>query len=81
MNLNWGLRLGFTTIAKTSTHDAEETTKPSLLEEVVRDERGVIMVAAESAQCESFEVTIPITVYGDVVTIGPDQEEIVGLPI
>lgn len=81
VNLNWGLRFEFATITKTSHHDAEGPDELSLLEEVLRDERGVIMAAAESTKCETFEAAIPITVYGDVITVGMDQQEIVGLPI
>jgi hypothetical protein len=81
VNLNWALRFEFATVTQTSHHDSEHAEAPSLLEEIVRDERGVIHAAAEYAECETFEVTIPITVYGDVVTDGLDREEIVGLPI
>jgi hypothetical protein len=81
VNLNWALRFEFATVTQTSHHDSEHVGAPSLLEEIVRDERGVIQAAAEYADCETFEVTIPITVYGDVVTDGFDREETVGLPI
>ena len=81
VNLNWALRFEFATVTQTSHHDSEHAVAPSLLEEIVRDERGVIQAAAEYAECETFEVSIPITVYGDVVTDGLDREEIVGLPI
>lgn len=38
-----------------------------LLEEASRDERNVILVAAEQLRCESFEIAVPIVVYGAVV--------------
>ena len=81
VNLNWALRFEFATVIQTSHHDSEHAGAPSLLEEIVRDERGVIQAAAEYADCETFEVTIPITVYGDVVMDGFDREETVGFPI
>ena len=81
VNLNWALRFEFATVMQTSHHESERAEAPSLLEEIVSDERGVIQAAAEYAECETFEVTIPITVYGDVVTDRVDREEIVGLPI
>jgi RAB6A-GEF complex partner protein 2 len=81
VNLNWTLRFEFATVTQTSNHDSEHAEAPSLLEEIVRDDRGVIQAAAEYAECDTFEVTIPLTVYGDVVTDGLDREEIVGLPI
>ncbi|KAI1083946.1 Rgp1-domain-containing protein [Whalleya microplaca] len=38
-----------------------------LLEEISRDERGgLVLVAAETLECESFEVAVPLTVYGAV---------------
>lgn len=81
VNLNWALRFEFATVTQTSHHDSEQEEAPSLLEEVVRDERGVIQAAAEYVECETFEVSIPVTVYGDIVTDGVDRAEIVGLPI
>ncbi|KAH0542767.1 hypothetical protein GP486_008616 [Trichoglossum hirsutum] len=40
----------------------------ALLEEVQRDDRGgVILAAVESMACESFEVAVPVRVYGAVV--------------
>lgn len=38
-----------------------------LLEEISRDDRGgLVLVAAESLTCESFEVAVPLRVYGAV---------------
>ncbi|KAL8366058.1 hypothetical protein RB595_004709 [Gaeumannomyces hyphopodioides] len=38
-----------------------------LLEEVARDDRGgLVLVAAETLPCESFEVAVPLRVYGAV---------------
>ncbi|KAH8677365.1 Rgp1-domain-containing protein [Xylariales sp. PMI_506] len=38
-----------------------------LLEEIARDDRGgLVLVAAESLDCESFEVAVPLRVYGAV---------------
>lgn len=40
-----------------------------LLEEIARDDRGgLILVAAENLACESFEVAVPLRVYGAVCT-------------
>lgn len=48
----------------------ERRTPPHpLLEEVTRDDRGgLILVAAENLACESFEVAVPLRVYGAVCT-------------
>ncbi|KAK3321006.1 Rgp1-domain-containing protein [Cercophora scortea] len=40
-----------------------------LLEEISRDDRGgLVLVAAENLPCESFEVAVPLRVYGAVCT-------------
>ncbi|KAK3946413.1 Rgp1-domain-containing protein [Diplogelasinospora grovesii] len=40
-----------------------------LLEEISRDDRGgLVLVAAENLTCESFEVAVPLRVYGAVCT-------------
>ena len=46
----------------------EEQQHP-LLEEISRDGRGgLVLVAAENIACESFEVAVPLRVYGAVCT-------------
>lgn len=52
-----------------------------LLEEVIKDERGTINVAVENLDCETFDVVIPMTVYGDFVPDGKEGDEVVSLPI
>jgi len=56
-------------------HQAEQNTRAGgggghpLLEEVSRDDRGgLVLVAVESLPCESFEVAVPLRVYGAVTT-------------
>ncbi|KAI0392478.1 Rgp1-domain-containing protein [Xylariaceae sp. FL0594] len=45
---------------------ANEQPQP-LLEEISRDDKGgLVLVAAETLECESFEVAVPIRVYGAV---------------
>ncbi|TLS28972.1 hypothetical protein PpBr36_01804 [Pyricularia pennisetigena] len=42
----------------------------TLLEEVSRDERGgLVLVAAETLPCESFEVAVPLRVYGATILV------------
>jgi hypothetical protein len=45
-----------------------------LLEQVGRDDRGDVFVPKEVLECESFEVEVPITVYGNVVS-GGDRDD------
>ncbi|KAI9695207.1 MAG: hypothetical protein M1820_008843 [Bogoriella megaspora] len=46
-----------------------------LLEEVNREKRGVVMAAVERLPCESFEVAVPIRVYG-AVAAGSEGETV-----
>ncbi|KAK3344142.1 Rgp1-domain-containing protein [Lasiosphaeria hispida] len=44
-------------------------TEHPLLEEISRDDKGgLVLVAAENLMCESFEVAVPLRVYGAVCT-------------
>ena len=97
VSLNWFVKLEFGTVRdggqeanrlhEEDDEDANEqphvaAVRPALLEEIVNDERGVIEVAVESLDCDTFEVTIPITVYGDVVHDGTaSADDVVGVPI
>ena len=49
---------------------SENGAQPSgagLLEAVSQDERGQVLSALENLGCESFEIAIPLTVYGETV--------------
>jgi hypothetical protein len=81
VNLDWSLRFEFGTIKLTESEDGEFQPMTDLLEEVVSDEKGTVNVAVENLDCETFDVVIPITVYGDMVPDGKEGEEIVGIPI
>ncbi|KAK3490606.1 Rgp1-domain-containing protein [Neurospora hispaniola] len=57
-----------------------------LLEEISRDDRGgLILVAAENLICESFEVAVPLKIYGAVGTglekLERDEATEEGLPV
>ncbi|KPI40950.1 Protein sat1 [Cyphellophora attinorum] len=47
-----------------------QTAEPQIYEQIVHDDqRGTISIAAERLDCDSFEVWIPLTVYGDVLPV------------
>ncbi|KAI9885091.1 MAG: hypothetical protein M1823_003102 [Watsoniomyces obsoletus] len=46
--------------------DDEKAALPPLLEELTRDERGSVWAAVEHLPCETFDVAIPLRVYGPV---------------
>ncbi|KAL1382116.1 Rgp1-domain-containing protein [Phyllosticta capitalensis] len=62
ISLEWKLRFEFVT--PRSHGEGHENFKNDLLEEVAKDERGTILAAAEKLNVESFEVFVPIKVYG-----------------
>ncbi|KAL8675977.1 MAG: hypothetical protein Q9186_007454 [Xanthomendoza sp. 1 TL-2023] len=61
VNLEWKLRFEYMTMDQAVGGDV-----PELLEEVVEDERGTVSVAVETMPCETFEVTLPLHVYGGI---------------
>lgn len=83
VNHEWELRLEFVTPsaslhAHAHTHgyggpggpDDDVDTQPSgagLLEAISHDDRGTALSALENLGCESFEIGIPLTVYGETV--------------
>jgi len=92
VSLEWFVKLEFGTVKDVeqgigASDDEDEPShnaivKPALLEEIANDERGVVEVAVESLDCDTFEVVIPITVYGDVVQDGTaSADDVLGVPI
>ena len=82
VNLDWALRFEFVTTRVTESMDENDRSlEKDLLENVAKDDRGSILAAVETLPCETFDVTIPITVYGDIMTAGTDAEEAFGLSI
>lgn len=66
VTLEWDLRFEFVTPSPTS----EQTSSPSgigLLDTLSADDRGKVLSATEHLGCESFEISIPLTVYGETV--------------
>ena len=66
----WRLRFEF--VVGCSTDENSEI--PDLLEEVANDERGRTLAAAQMLLCESFEVTVPVRVYGAAITLDDDHD-------
>jgi len=66
VTLDWEIRFEFVTASSTG----EKGAGPSgigLLETLSADDRGKVMSAMERLNCESFEISIPLTVYGETV--------------
>lgn len=79
VSLEWKLRIEFIT-PRLAHEDGEEVFWDDLLEEIASDDRGVILAAAERLSAESFEVQVPIRVYG-AVTGAPEAGDEEGLPV
>jgi len=79
VSLEWKLRVEFIT-PRLMHGDGEAAAWDDLLENMSRDDRGIILAAVQRLPAESFEVHVPIRVYGAVsgVAEGPDEE---GLPV
>ncbi|KAF2800698.1 Rgp1-domain-containing protein [Melanomma pulvis-pyrius CBS 109.77] len=75
VSLEWKLRVEFITPRLTH-EDGEEAFWDDLLEEISSDDRAIILAAAERLPAESFEVQVPVRVYGAVSggTESPDEE-------
>jgi len=81
INLDWAINIQFGTVSSVAQDNDADDNTPALLEEVMKDERGTISVATENLECDTFEVAIPITVYGDIINDGREGNETVEKPI
>ena len=63
VNLEWKLRFEFVTSQEREDADLHDSFD-DLLEEVARDDRGLVMAAVPGLLCETFDVTVPLRVYG-----------------
>jgi hypothetical protein len=79
ISLEWKLRIEFITPRVTHEEGGVQSFD-DLLEEISNDDRGVILAAAQRLPAESFEVQVPIKVYG-AVTGAPDAPDEEGLPV
>ncbi|KAH8811674.1 Rgp1-domain-containing protein [Xylogone sp. PMI_703] len=74
VSLDWRIRIEFVTPRLAHSEDEVNKVAADLLEEVSRDDRGSIFVAAEGLDCESFEIAVPLRVYG-ALGGNPDRDE------
>ncbi|KAH7356938.1 Rgp1-domain-containing protein [Rhexocercosporidium sp. MPI-PUGE-AT-0058] len=63
VSLDWRVRIEFVTPRLLRDRDAD-LGYADLLEEVSRDDRGIVLAAAEALDCESFEIAVPLRIYG-----------------
>ena len=79
VSLEWKLRIEFIT-PRLTFEDGEEAEWNELLEEISSDDRGIILAAIERLPCESFEVAVPVRVYG-AVSGSSDSSNVEGLVV
>ncbi|POS83236.1 hypothetical protein EPUL_006027 [Erysiphe pulchra] len=63
VSLDWRIRIEFITPILDNGNDTFQV-YPNLLDEVSIDDRGVSLKAVETIGCDSFQIAIPIKVYG-----------------
>ena len=71
VSLEWALRFEFTTKSGINVDDSE------VFDEIAADERGKILAAAQELQTESFEVSIPVRVFGAIDTSTNDPSSFI----
>ena len=79
VSLEWKLRIEFIT-PRLTFEDGEGAEWSELLEEISSDDRGIILAAVERLPCESFEVAVPVRVYG-AVSGSSDSPDVEGLVV
>ncbi|KAI5462167.1 intracellular protein transport protein [Mariannaea sp. PMI_226] len=88
VSLDWKIRIEFVVPAQVG-EDWERTERPMihpLLEQISQDEKGgQVLVAVENLVCESFEIAVPLRVYGAVGSglerLERDEASEEGLPV
>ncbi|KAK5112141.1 hypothetical protein LTR62_004484 [Meristemomyces frigidus] len=85
VSLGWRLRVEFTTArekgavelrADDEGEEEEEGDEAGVLEVLGRDERGTVFVAREVLRAETFEIEVPLRVYGFAVAGGGRSESV-----
>ena len=79
VSLEWSLKFRFVTPRSVAEED-KFAGRDALLEEVSRDDRGSVLAAAENLACESFEITVPLKIYGAVAGWS-ESSEVESLPV
>jgi hypothetical protein len=81
VSLDWRLRIEFVTPRLSDADGELRPAHPDLLDVAARDDRGVVFAAADVLDCESFEIAVPLTVYGAVAGVEKDESLSEGLAV
>ena len=75
ISLDWRIRVEFVTPRLSQGLEGEE-----LLEEIAEDERGMVLQGVEGLRVESFEVAVPVRVYG-ASGVRAGEVDVEGVPV
>ena len=76
MSLTWKLKVEFTTQRQSQGLWADgQSIDDALLEELGTDERGTSLIAKERLMAETFEIEVPLKVFGAPGINGADRSE------
>ncbi|KAL2073474.1 hypothetical protein VTL71DRAFT_10800 [Oculimacula yallundae] len=78
VSLDWRVRIEFVTPRLLRERNVEMG-YVDLLEQVSRDDRGIVLAAAEALDCESFEIAVPLRIYGALATSTEEEGSSIGL--
>lgn len=81
VSLDWKLRVEFVTPTLVSEGNSIVVHETELMEEISSDERGSVYASAETLGCESFEIAVPIRVYGATGNVERDDGSGEGLVV
>lgn len=74
VSLEWKILMEFVTPSLEGYKNSNFQKRWKLLEGVYKDDRGVVLGAADILDCESFEISVPIQVYG--APVGNNKVEV-----
>ena len=81
VSLDWKLRVEFVTPTLISEGNSMVPHETELMEEISHDDRGSVFASAETLSCESFEIAVPIRVYGAMGIGERDDGDVEGLVV
>jgi hypothetical protein len=79
ISMDWRLRVEFVTPRLTGMEGSHEFDE--MLEEVAEDDRGAVLQGVEGLRVESFEVAVPIRVYGGATSGSVGEWDVESLPV
>ena len=75
VSLEWKIRIEFVTPRLLAGDPDSPGAYVDLIEEIARDDRGLVLAAVEALDCETFEIAVPLRVYG-AVTANAERDDV-----